>query len=673
MALVLPVRGQADWDVTNNNALLYLQSAIDVASTKVNGVTVTGTPNAADVLTATSSTGAHWAPPSGGSGFLVAANNLSDLQSASAARTNLGLGSAATASTSAFDASGSASTAQANAESYTDTQLASEVTRANAAYSPIRTDVFNVTKYGAVGDGKFVIDGAITSGQAVLTSASNPWTINDVNKVVMIKGAANASVTSLVGTITTFTNPGQVTISTNATTTVTNALVLWATDDTAHIQAAIDAAATYAASHGSATVFFPVGTGLFYGIAGALSHTSSGNAQLRIPLVAVANNKSNLTFLGVGNGSVLQHWLQMSPEFLGSTLVSFGVYASSGAQNTDITANGNGCVIGGPTQPNGYGTSALLYDNVGVTFQNMSILTAHSAGGLSYSAGDMSGVSNCNLFDFAYGTTGVVPSGDFGSPATFAAGLSIGWLMPANGNNDNCAVRNLTCHGGYTFGFLATEHSVIDAARFLYCWSGYCPTGSYFGSAGATHAFKALQLSIEGCPVEMNVFGAGSGGIGPFIDIDQLDTESGAPTFSDRSSGTALASCLGTIKLTGLYTPDNVTVNGKTGLKIIDGQKAYPSRTVTSNYAVKVIDDTLYVNAASGAITITLISAQWTPNTYTIIKTDSSANHVNVVTQSGEVIIGPTGLGTGTAALTTQYQKIKVAPQGGIATNWYEV
>lgn len=48
------------------------------------------------------------------------ASNLSDLGSVSAARTNLGLGSAATQPSSAFDPAGSAATAQANAEAASD-------------------------------------------------------------------------------------------------------------------------------------------------------------------------------------------------------------------------------------------------------------------------------------------------------------------------------------------------------------------------------------------------------------------------------------------------------------------------------------------------------------------------------------------------------------------------
>lgn len=53
---------------------------------------------------------------SSASGAALAANNLSDLQSASVARTNLGLGSASTQATSAFDAAGAATAAQTAAE-----------------------------------------------------------------------------------------------------------------------------------------------------------------------------------------------------------------------------------------------------------------------------------------------------------------------------------------------------------------------------------------------------------------------------------------------------------------------------------------------------------------------------------------------------------------------------
>lgn len=543
------------------------------------------------------------------------------------------------------------------------TQLASTAfVGAAVAAVGTRPDTFSVTAaaYGAKGDGKIVLDGAITSGLAVLTSASNPFVSGDVGKYVMIKGAAATGVTNLVGTILTFTNAGSVTISVNASTTVTGAMVLWGTDDTVAIQAAINAAVTYGGLHGTATVFFPIGAGLFYVVAGALNTTHNGNSQLYLAPIATTLNKVNLIFAGVGNGSALQHWQQLTPQLLGSTLVSFGVFASTSAQNTSINNNGNAAVIGGPSQPGGYGVAPGVFSNMAVTFRDMSILTAHTAYGIGYSAGDMSGVSNCNLFDFAYGTTGSVPAGDYSAVSSFANGNLIGWLMPANGNNDNCAVRNLTVHGGYTFGFLATEHTYWDTGRILYCWSGYCPTGVYFSGVGATHAFKVGQISIEACANEINIFGGGSAGIGPFIDIDQLDTESGAPTFTDRNSGSALASALGTIKLTGLYTVANVNVTNPTGLKIINGQNAYPVTSISSNYSVTIVDDTILVNAAAGAVNITLQSALNSGSPLTVKKIDGTTNAVNLVCQAGQTIDGQS-----TYVINTPNASREVIPFGG--------
>lgn len=532
--------------------------------------------------------------------------------------------------------------------------------------------IFNVATYGAVGDGKMVTDGAMASGSPTLTSATASFTSADVGKAVMVKGAGSVNATTLVTTISGFTSATTVTLAAaNASgSAVSGALVMWGTDDTAHIQAAINAAVAYASVHGSAKVFIPVGAGSFYAIAGPLVTGGStlGNAQLTLgaPVVTTAN-KVVLDIEGVANGSGLEHWQQTVPQVGGSTLVSFGVFASAGAQTTSINASGNPCVIGGPAQPGGYGISPGVFSNMLVTLRNLSILTTHSASGLTYSAADFSGLAEANLFDFAYGTTGTVPGNDFASVGGFANGLSIGVLMPANGNNDNNACRNVSCHGGYTFAFFATEHTVCDRMCILYCWSGLCPVGLYNGSVGSTHGIRIEQLSIEACTNVINIIGVGSSGIGPWVYIDQLDTEISNPTFTDRTSGTGLNAALGTIRLTGLYTPSSVTVTAPTGLKIINGQQAYPVTVVTSNYTVHVTDQTILVDASAGPVTINLISAAWTPNTYTIKKIDSSANPVTATAASGEHIDGAT-----TQTITSQWGKLNLAPaRVSSAWNWY--
>lgn len=515
--------------------------------------------------------------------------------------------------------------------------------------------VFNVLEYGAVGNGKMIRDGAITSGTNILEcTTTNPFTSGDIGKYVMIKGAASVGQTTLIATITGFTNSGQVTISTNAVTTISGALVMFGTDDTVAIQAAIDAAVDYAqAGSGNATVLIPPAPGMFYAIAGALSTARNGNAQLTLEVIPSTVNKISISIESHGSGSGVQHWEQLYPTLSGATLVSFGVFASSAAQTANINAAGNPAVIGGPSQPGGYGVAPGIFSNMYVSLKGISILTAYSFHGLTYTAFDFSGIANAKIESIAYGTTGVVSSGDFGGVTSFANGLSIGGLMPAAGNNDNCIVRDVTIHGGYTYAFFATEHCVVETMRILYCWSGFCPVGNYYGSVGATHAITAQQLSIESCANVVYIIGVGSAGIGPFIDIGQLDTESGVTSFSDNASGNALRAALGTIKLTGLYTPANVTVSAPTGLKIIDGQRAYPVLTKTANYTCIVTDDTIIGDATAGDITITLHSPLYTPNIFTIHKSDATANSVFVNT------------GAGTIELATQGETAKFIPVSG--------
>lgn len=623
------------------------------AVASVNGKTGTVVLGVADITGAASSTSVTDAISSATSTeitradgkYLAKEGNLSDLTDTALARANLGVTPANIGALTQEDAAATYST---------------------IASSDTGAWVFNVVHYGAKGDGKVRADGAMTAGSAVLTCAtSTPFTSADVGKKIMVKGAGASGVTTLVATISSFTDSGHVVLSTNAATSVTNAVVMWATDDTTPIQNAINDAVTWAqANGGAARVFVPVSTG-FYGIGGALvtGGTTKGNAQLTIPVVTTTGRKVVLTIEGATNGASLQHWEQTVPQTAGSTLVSFGVHASVSAQNTSISANGNGCVIGGPAQPGGYGVAPGNFSNMLITLKGLNILTAYSLYGLTYTAFDFSGIANAHIEDVAYGTTGVVPNNDFASVNQFANGLSIGALMPASGNNDYVVVRNVTCHGGYTYGFYATEHTTATDMRILYCWSGFCAVGLYYGSVGATHAIKAVQLSVEACTNNVLIVGVGSGGTGPFLDIDQLDTETSAPTFADTTSGTGLAAALGTVKLTGLYTVANLSTSGHpTGLEIVDGQNPKGVRALNGAATVRLTDRVLICDTSSAGFTATLVSAGNSACAFTFKNTGTNA--LTLAAAGAETIDGSA---TKTVAAGTT---VKVVPLGGV---WYSV
>lgn len=99
--------------------------------------------------------------------------------------------------------------------------------------------------YGAKGDLKRVLDATIVIGTSATTvlSASNPWTAEDVGKEFLIRGAGVAGVVHKT-TIAAWNNPGSIEIADAASMSVTTEAI-WATDDSAAIQAAWDA--SYAA------------------------------------------------------------------------------------------------------------------------------------------------------------------------------------------------------------------------------------------------------------------------------------------------------------------------------------------------------------------------------------------------------------------------------------------
>lgn len=455
--------------------------------------------------------------------------------------------------------------------------------------------VFDVRKYGAKGDGQSAIDGAMTNGQAVLTCASGPFKASDVGKAIMVKGALTSGATTLVTTITGFTSATQVTLGASATLTVTNALVLWATDDTAALQATINAAHAYGQLWGTGIMWVPPsGNGTFYGVAGALvaGGATKANGQLVIPIQATTGVKVNLIILGATDGGATRHWEQKIPQLSGSTLVSFGVWANATAQTNAMNANGAVACISGQTGANGYGTDALVYNNTLLRMQNIQVYTTHSLNGWTYGALNAHGLAACALENFGFGTAATYApnGGDYSNPNGFSAGLAIGVLLPSAGNNDNNQLRNITCHGGYTRAIFVTEHTEWVGGTILYSWSGVCPVGNYGdggNGVGASHGIFMDQVSIEGCNNQMEIIGPGQAGVGPMLS-GSYDTE-GQSTIRDNSGG--LAAVCGEFHVKSNGVAASPAVGAATPLQLIcdfqfPGLVASPP-TLTINTAIQ--------------------------------------------------------------------------------------
>lgn len=572
--------------------------------------------------------------------YLAKSQNLADLPSKSSARSNLGLGGAAVL----------------NVGTAADTVAAGDDPR----FGQSKPWVFDLTDpaYGAVGDGRVLTDGAMTSGSAVLAcTTSTPFTAGDIGKIAIVLGAGPPGVTSLVAPITGVTDSGHATLATAASATVSGAIVLYGTDDSAAWTAAAEAAVAWALAHGkAATLAMPAPpNGEFYMNAGALQTGKQGNAQFPLPVVPATGPKVTLVIEGPFNGAGVQHWEQTVPQLSGATIVSAYVHASSSAQIASINAHGNACVIGGPSQPGGYGVAPGVFSNMHLVVRNLSVLTTHSANGLTLTAFDFSGIANATLENVAYGTAATVAGNWYASFGSFANGLCPGLLMPASGNNDLCVIRNVTCLGGYTYGAFVTEHTLCDM-RILYCWASFCPVGTYYSSVGSTHAIVAPLLSIEACTYLVYVIGGGSGGVGPFIHL-RIDTETGLPRFGDNNSGFASSTARGDVVLTGLYDPSHLVLDAPIAYDLIDGQRSFPNAAVSADYSVSTFDELVTVDASGAGRTITLPTAVGRNRRVVVTKADASANPVTIAAASGQTING-----AATKVLTTQWAAVELLP-----------
>lgn len=313
------------------------------------------------------------------------------------------------------------------------------------------------------------------------------------------------------------------------------------TNDTAAIQAAIDAAAAYAAANNSyAEVLFPPAT---YVISSAARTDRSGNAQLALPVVSGTNNKLTIALIGVEDAASMPHWNATSPQMN-------GVVLQSTWNATDQSSNSNeASVLGGPTLPNGY-VSGAVYSNCNIVIKGIQVQVPHTSRGSDTSGIDLRGMANAHLANvsvFAAGTPNQLN-------ATYATpGWNFGIAMPVPGNNDLSIMDNCSVEG-FTYGVYLGEHLVANRLAAIYCYTGLLG-GPFFSSVGQFHDNHISSASVEACVNAVNIVGSGK------IHITTLSTEGNMTHLKDNTTA-----AVGYIGLGGII--NTITITDPTGIKV---------------------------------------------------------------------------------------------------------
>lgn len=414
--------------------------------------------------------------------------------------------------------------------------------------------------------GNISADGTLTAGKSVvLKKVSRTPTFTPNALTLYTSDGINLSTITGGGTPATVGNPPW-----RFDVTSYGATGNGTTDDTAAIQAAVNAAVAYAQSHSFyAEVYFPV-PAVWYAINGALQQGGStlGNAQIALPIIPTIANKVTLALIGQREASATIHWQQQTHQIDGVTLKS----------NSDTPLNntyGEASIIGGPTPAQGYGTAGSVFSNMNLFvdgIQTMSKNTTNGIGGL-----DARGVACLTMGSYSH-LVDAYPAGPGGGiTGGSGSGSYFGVAFPNNGNNDLCYAESITVYG-MTYGIIATEHTQISVARCIYCFDPCVVVGSFYSGPAALHGVTIQNLSVESVTTGGNhllFVGAGA------KCVINLDTEDVNVVITDQNSSRGNT---GFVYLIGSFT-STITIPATTsGVTVID--TTVPAGNVASPPAV---------------------------------------------------------------------------------------
>jgi hypothetical protein len=463
-----------------------------------------------------------------------------------------------------------------------------KITVSSLRYQPWQ---FLPETYGAKGDGKVIGDAAITAGTAILTSASANFTSADVGKTFMLNGALGAAAKPLITTILSQQSGMQVTLSANATATVTGGAAVYGTDDTAAINSAVTAAVTYAeANNYHAQVIY--GPNVYVLAAAPVTSASpSQSAQIPLPWPAVdgSSRKLILEFIGTGNGEATQYWEGKIPNVQGTILASC-YYNSSGTSS----------VIGGPNASTGL-TGGFANVKPVMTGLTIVIPWTNQAIDMDFRYCASASVDRCSFMSFASVLAGQAPLA-----STIQSTSSTGIYMPIQNNNADNTIGTVTVES-HGYAVASGEHLVAHRITAVYCNVGlFCESTS----AAVHHGLTILQLCVEATNTAIQCIQA-SGQIPIFIGL--MDTESiNTKDFDDQHSV-----LVGTVNWAD-WERTTINVNGAANLKIVNTRLApgvwgsAPAVPASASAQVNTSYRDAWVNVQPNGATISAIAVDAT-------------------------------------------------------------
>jgi len=215
--------------------------------------------------------------------------------------------------------------------------------------------------FGMVADCQVVTDGAMSSGSAVLTSASANFASTDVGKVITVTGASSADANVLSSTIQSRQSATQVTLSAAATQTSSSARVTWGTDGSGPMRATVTAATALINQTGKGVrIELPAGR-IMWGVTSSFQPPDFFGGKIGVALPV--NLPGRLTIAGQGKGAttIVLSDLCRNVFFINASGANIHATFASGSSTVTVVSVPQGSIAVGQvfTSPNFIGATGL--------------------------------------------------------------------------------------------------------------------------------------------------------------------------------------------------------------------------------------------------------------------------------------------------------------------------